>query len=196
MPVPPLSEDLAREAVEAFLRYGSKADAAKALGLKRTTFCKRLEIAAKRGLLGTRPVLPGFAIKRTSTQTGPNGELQREWVQQEPESGAEFEIPDGQTIKGVSALVDGDGRIKQQWIKTAARSSIDDIIPVIKEAFDGYKGRAEICLPPSLVDDDLLTVYIIADLHLGLYAWAKECGDDYDIDIASKLLPGKSRTMI
>jgi len=38
------------------------------------------------------------------------------------------------------------------------------------------------------VEQDLLTKYVLADLHMGMYAWAKESGEDYDINIAENTL--------
>lgn len=38
--------------------------------------------------------------------------------------------------------------------------------------------------PPDHSDDDLLTIYPIADAHIGMMAWGKETGEDYDTTIA------------
>jgi hypothetical protein len=37
---------------------------------------------------------------------------------------------------------------------------------------------------------DLLAVYPLGDPHFGMYAWAKESGDDFDLDIARSLTLG------
>jgi transposase len=107
MPNPGFDRDAAAQAVEYFLRYRSKREAAKALGVDESSFYRRLRAASKFGMMGTKPVLPGYYLHRTSTQLGPNGELQREWIQQRPEPGDEFAVPDGHVVKGVSALLDG-----------------------------------------------------------------------------------------
>lgn len=39
--------------------------------------------------------------------------------------------------------------------------------------------------PPLYSDGDLLTLYPLADLHIGMQAWGKETGEDYDTDIAT-----------
>lgn len=41
---------------------------------------------------------------------------------------------------------------------------------------------------PASTDSKLLTVYPIADHHLGLYAWAEEAGENYDLAIGERLL--------
>jgi DNA-binding transcriptional regulator YdaS (Cro superfamily) len=41
---------------------------------------------------------------------------------------------------------------------------------------------------PTYTDADLCTLYPISDLHVGMRAWAKEVGEDYDTDIATERL--------
>lgn len=37
---------------------------------------------------------------------------------------------------------------------------------------------------PALVDEDLVTLYPLADVHLGMLSWGEETGEDYDTSIA------------
>lgn len=138
---------------------------------------KRIKHLASKGLLKTSGVLPGYIIKSIATKDE-NGA----WIKQVKEPGEEFKIPEGHGVKGVSALVDADGRIIQQWVKTGAEKT-DIAIAAIKEAFDDYKGRADPVEPPEYVDEDLLSVYPIADQHNGLVAWGRETGESYDLQI-------------
>ena len=46
MPTPPMSDNLKREALEALRRYGTQIEAARALGIPRTTFINRLRAAS------------------------------------------------------------------------------------------------------------------------------------------------------
>lgn len=189
MASPPVPDEVLQERLEAYAANGmNQVKAAAALGISRGAMQQSLIMAARRGLMGTKPILPGFAIKKTSTQLGPDGALQKEWVQQSPEAGEVFEVPAGHAVKGVSALVGADGRTIQQWIKTREEQNAQDAIAAIKEAFDGYKGFAKLPPEPKKTDDELLTVYNIADHHLGLYAWAREAGADYDLTIGERLL--------
>jgi hypothetical protein len=41
---------------------------------------------------------------------------------------------------------------------------------------------------PAYVEADLCTLYPIADVHVGMRAWAKEVGEDYDTDLATERL--------
>lgn len=62
-------ENKAREAVEALARNpGNKSAAARDLGISTASFRGRLNAAAALGMLGTKPVLPGFVITKTSAE--------------------------------------------------------------------------------------------------------------------------------
>lgn len=185
MPTRPLSDEAAQEAADTLQAHGgNKSHAAAALGLDRGTFRGRLKHAAERGYLGTKPVLPGFAIKSTSTQIGPDGETQREWVRQAKESGEPFQAPDGHAVKGVSALVDAEGRVIQQWIKTREGNEPVDVIEACKAAMEGWTGAAQLTPAPTSSDADLLTLLPCNDWHLGMFAWGAETQTNWDLRIA------------
>lgn len=190
MATPPLSDELAQQAVDAYTQAGNHKDAAASIGLNYQTFRSRLNIAAARGLLGTSPVLPGFSISKTTSVIGPDGETQREFIQQKPEAGEAFEVPGGHAIKGVSALVGADGRILQQWLKT--REQPFDQVAAVKAAIEECKSDLVPVKPtkgPDFVNGLLLNQYTLTDLHFGMLAWAEETGDsDYDLGIAEQLL--------
>lgn len=147
-------------------------------------------IAAARGELGTDPVLPGYVIARTSTQRDGDGVVEREWVTQRRAPSTEpFKLPPGQAVKGVSALVDGQGRKIAEWIKTdRERMSPADMVAAIREAFEGFPSRAAVLPPPATVEADLATVYPLADLHLGLLTWHRETGANWDLAIAQGVI--------
>ena len=189
MPTPSLTDELCKQAAAAFQRHGSKSGAARALGLNRVTFIHRLKCAAERGLLGFKPVLPGYAIKQTSTQEDSDGNVERQWIQQHKESGPRFTMPAGQVLKGVSALVDSEQRIRYQWIKSKADTCAPELIEALKKVFAEYAGKARPCAPPRFVARDYLVGYPIADPHFGMLAWPKETGGPaYDLRIARRLL--------
>lgn len=58
-----------------------------------------------------------------------------------------------------------------------------DTLTQIKDIFNGINAAEPIEAPDHL-DEDLLTIYPIADLHLGMYASKKETGAEYNPDIA------------
>lgn len=63
----------------------------------------------------------------------------------------------------------------------------DDVLTRVREAFEGMTPATPVPAP-VYADDDLCTVYPIADRHNGMKAWGKETGEDYDSEIASERL--------
>lgn len=151
---------------------------------------------ARSGKLGFDPVLPGFEIKETSTTTDANGEIVRQRVTQAPAVERPFELPAGHQIKGISAYLTPDGRVKGSWVKTKEGPNPQLTIEAIKATFEEYSGRAELAPPPAETDADLLTTYVIGDHHLGMYAWGEECGEDYDLSIGYNLLYNTTRDLV
>lgn len=181
--VEPVSDGRIAEAGRLYAERGSIRRVAKAMGIGYATAHKYVHRAAERGHLGTKPVLPGFRISQvTSTPRG-------DFVQQKPERGPEFEMPAGQAIRGVSALVDADGRTIQQWIKTAAdqgqqAAAFAAMVDALKEDLP----RISIMPAPEHVEADLLNQFVVTDNHFGMLAWAEETGASYDLKIAERLL--------
>lgn len=186
----PLDDALYRQAAEAYAACnGNQSAAARMLKLARPTFMGRLNEAARKGFMDTAPVLPGYEIKKTSAQYDKNGNLEKEWVQQQPGSVGKFEVPEGHFIRGVSALTDASGQIRQQWVKTwQDKQKTQAYIDAINAAFKGWKGHAKPVKPPKRSEREYLTVYPIADQHVGLLSWGQETGENYDLKIASKRL--------
>lgn len=188
MATPRLSDELARQAVDTFQQFGSVTRAAEAVGINRKTFDSRLQVAVSRGFMGYGPGLPGMAVKTIANKIG------NAWIKEGKEPGEVFEVPDGHVIKGVSALVDADGRIAQKWVKTR-EDGAPILADAIKATLEGY-APAPLVAPPAYTNDDLLTVYPIADLHLGMFSWAKETGADYDLKIAADLLKTSMNNLV
>jgi hypothetical protein len=186
MPTPPLTNEQCIEAVAAVKRHhGSHERAAAELGLNINTFKGRLRKASERGLAGTDPVMPGFRIARVSTTEGADGAVKSRSIVQKPDvDEVSFAIPQGHRIKGVSALVDAAGNVVQQWTKTT-EGELDPewLARRIKEIFEGLSPAA-VVLPPAYSNEDLITIYPIADAHIGMRAWEKDAGESYDADIA------------
>ena len=178
-----ISDRKLREAVRLRRAHKSERAAAEASGLSRNAFRNRLARAAERGLMGTKPVLPGYAIKSIASKAE-NGA----WIKQTKAAGEKFELPLGQRVKGVSALVDPDGRELMKWIKTGDDQPAEQLVEAIRAAFAGYTGTAALIPPPAATDADLMSVYPIADQHNGLLAWGRETGDAYDLKIGASRL--------
>ena len=181
--------DTLRQALDYLEKHGSKVRAAEALGITRAGFQHRIRAAARHGLMGTSPVLEGFELRSISTQRGEDGKTEREWIKQAPEAGGELVIPQGHMVKGISALTNSAGQVIQQWTKTSLDAqATEEFRKAITSAFDSYRSHASLPPAPEGTTADLLSVYPIVDLHLGLYAWGRETGADYDLKIAAGLL--------
>ncbi|MDX1222686.1 hypothetical protein GOL85_13235 [Sinorhizobium medicae] len=186
MALAPVPDDVLQETVSLYLANGNnKQKVADALGLARSTVASRLATAARRGLIPPAvPAIPGFEISRL--QTGPRGTT----IEQRPERGEVFEIPEGHRIKGVSAFLDPDGRLRGQWVKTR-ENELDPqtIADFFKGAFQDYEApsRPTISAPDSF-DGDLLTLIPCNDWHINLQVWGKEASENWDLKIAEETI--------
>ena len=125
--------------------------------------------------------MPGFATKSVAAKHGDT------WVKQTREAGELYAIPTGQRLKGVSALVDAEGRELAKWIKSDRDADVAAFtIDVIKEALS-ETARRELIPAPEVAHGELLTDYVLGDHHLGLLAWKPESGESYDLKIGEKL---------
>lgn len=174
-------EELLRR-VAAYNEHGTQRAAANALGIAQSNLCESLKRAAELGLMGFDPVMPGFAIKSVASKVGDA------WVKQTKEAGEPFAVPSGHAVKGVSALVDAQGRTIQQWVKTREQPSAIDLAETLKAAFENYEPAAPAIKAPAATDTDLLTLTPLADLHLGLFSWGKETGINWDSEIAERVI--------
>jgi len=178
------------EAIEALKKYGGQRVAAEALGISRASFRDRLRSAARHGVMGFKPVPEGFEISQIATRAEDGSH-----VKMRPERGPEFQVPEGMTVKGVSALVDGQGRVIQQWIKP----TLDQVHNAIAEALEKRFAETFISVPlpaPAVTESNLLSIYPIADQHLGLLAWGRETGDAYDLKIGCARLRDCTKRLV
>jgi hypothetical protein len=102
-------------------------------------------------------------------------------------------IPEGHFLKRLSSLEkmdeNGDYQPTMRWVISNQRA--DDAAACLREFVDGLVEYVPVGPPapaaPKQTDSDSLTVYPLTDLHLGMLAWGKECGEDYDLGIASRM---------
>lgn len=108
------------------------------------------------------------------------------------------QAPDAYHLKGVSTLVDGEGRVVQQWIKTAKDATAPaDVLELFKAAVEDGPPRARTLVPPAKNHDaDLLSVYPMGDPHIGMLAWGVETGADFDLKIAEHNLVSATRQLV
>jgi hypothetical protein len=92
-------------------------------------------------------------------------------------------VPVGFSIKGTSTLIDKDGEIAAQWIKTRREDSeAEEVIRrFIEHLASGAKGKSPPIKAPKIANADLLAVYPMGDPHFGMLAIADECGDDFNL---------------
>lgn len=98
------------------------------------------------------------------------------------------EVPAGHVIKGVSSLMDAEGNLVQQWIKTR-EGELDplQVAEWLKGAFDDVEPATPIT-PPAITSDDLLTLLPCGDWHLGMFAWGRETAENWDLRIAEETI--------
>lgn len=154
-----LSDEEIAETVSLYQQLGTQRAVARHLELDPKAIRDRLDLAKRRGLL---PANPDPAVNAGMEAVGTTI------------------TPAGMWIKTPK---DEDGIARSIYIKPSQAE--DDVLERIKEAFEGIEPAKPVAAP-EVVHADLCTTYPIADAHLGLRAWHKETGSDYDTDIASE----------
>jgi hypothetical protein len=100
-------------------------------------------------------------------------------------------------IKGVSTYFDADGNQRAQWVKTRLDDEQrQEAIRAAAEALAQNIPPAEPVTPPAATLADLLNLYVFTDYHVGMLAWHREGGQDWDLAIAEKLITNAYRHMI
>lgn len=149
--------------IQAVIDEGSNRKAAKKLGVHAGTIDQTVRVVKKKAAV--RGYAPDFDLNHA---TAP-----------------------GQVLKGSSTLYDADGNQRLQWVKTnadhqAQLEMLQEAVTAIAEDIKAVKPVK----PPKVTNDQLLTVYPMGDPHVGMYAWSKESGEDFDVEIARRDLNG------
>lgn len=159
--------EIERECVEALATHGDIAAAAASLDLTAALFRAHLS-----------------ELRRRAAQRG--------WS---PAHDMSRPTPEGYRVKGVSTYYKADPETgamvaRGQWVKTDRNA--DEKLAVLAEAVAGiaepFRALAEPVPSALAFDDDLLAVYPMGDPHVGMYAWARETGEDFDLEIAERNL--------
>lgn len=105
-----------------------------------------------------------------------------------PEHDMVHPVPDGFAVKGTSTLYRPDGSVAAQWVKSTADADRREAImrEAIAAAAEFVPVASKRAVPKGKYRDDLLVAYPIGDPHIGMLAWAKECGKDWDIEIGKR----------
>lgn len=116
----------------------------------------------------------------------------------QPDFDMNIPAAEGYHVKGTSTLYDPRGNIKQQWVKT--NKDKEELLSLMKEAVESIiepsKGLFKPIKPPTNTNDSLMTVYPVAEPHMGLYTWDEESGADYDVKIAEELLTSSMAELV
>jgi hypothetical protein len=147
--------------IDALNEYGSNRKAAEALGIHQRNIYQTLK-----------------SVKQKAATAGYS-----------PDHDMTHEVPSPYVVKGTSTLYGEDGEKKLQWVKTSLdRERFEAVLKEYVEwlATDA-RGMAPIVPAPASVNADLLSVYAIGDPHFGMFSWAAETGEDFDLKEAERI---------
>lgn len=198
MATPPLSDEVLQEAVDAYRYHGhQKGPASRALGMSRNTFCHRLKLAVPRGLIPPEELIPGFVYTSVSTRMDGDGNPTGYFTTQKPERPDAGPLPEGHRLKGISRYTDGQGRLIGQWEKTVSDGPDPvEIVRLFRESLNDYRPDVPLIPAPAQVDADTLSLYPLADWHIGAAAkkWGLEESARHLIDTASRVVAAQDPT--
>jgi len=106
-----------------------------------------------------------------------------------PDHDMSHQTAPGFVVKGTSTLYGDDGQVKSQWVKTNQdqESQLEALRDAV-EAMTADVPRMKPVAAPKSTDASLLNLYVITDFHMGMLAWRKEGGEDWDVKIATSVL--------
>lgn len=104
---------------------------------------------------------------------------------------------DGLKVRGTSTLVDEAGQARLQWVKTTRDDEAREAYyRGLGEALAREVPRVEPVKASGAWLKDLMACYPIGDGHLGMYSWAGETGEDWDLAIAERTHVGAMATLV
>ena len=155
------------EYLEAYLKHGGHRKAAASLGIAHQVLARGIQ-----------------AMKQKATLQGMGPHFQ---------GGIDAAVPPGLQVKGTSTFF-AHGNPTHQWVKTKEEElSLEQLTEHFEEAIEKRPAikplsAASCAKRPHLRRPDILPTLFIPEPHLGMLAWANECGENYDLDIAEELL--------
>lgn len=154
--------DKQKDALNAYRSIGNGIDAAASLGMNYNTFRRHLQNVRRRAA----KALPAMH-----------------------DSTIHHQIPDGFAIKGVSNMVE-NSLGKPMWVKTD-RTEIERYNAAhhaVSKLLKDVPVREEISITVDSLSENLINQYTFTDYHIGMLAWHKEGGDNWNTEIALKTL--------
>lgn len=200
-----VNTDAQRGYIDAVIEHGSNRKAADALGINHSLIARTLAGARRLAAVAPRGT-DGFVTREVTTHYDGDGaetgstlrEVPAAWA--EPggiDAGPARDGHSGFLVKGVSTLFDAEGNQRAQWVKTR----VDDVAreEALREAFQGLSDtlpRQKRIKVPSAGDANLLNLFTLTDCHVGMMAWHREGGANWDLEIAEETLVAAFAQMI
>ena len=103
--------------------------------------------------------------------------------------------PAGYHVKGVSTYYrvrpDGTKEPTGQWVKTQKdqEHQVAMLLDAVQTVAEPFKAKSEYVPAPDVeYETDTMCVYPLGDPHLGMHAWGREAGKDFDLKIGEHRL--------
>ena len=154
------------EMLEAVEKHGSYRAAARALGVNYTCIPQTLDAVKAKAAMKT-----GYSPEHGLVAKG---------------------LPGGFLARGISLHINKHGKPANYWLKGALdQEQYEKMVRGTVQALTAdLRGLSPLTRPPKRVDSGLLSVYPLGDPHFGMYAWAKESGESFDLKTAERLTLG------
>lgn len=136
----------------------------------------------------------GHELAGVSRLTNADGTTRGEWSKTRVAGADEppTSVPESFLLDRASIMQRGDGSTVVQWssYSAAKRATWDDVkAAVVAHVAEYVRPEAmAYCPAPDATDADLLVAYPLGDPHIGMLAWAEECGEHFDLKIAEREL--------
>ena len=94
-------------------------------------------------------------------------------------------------VTGRSTLRNAEGEVVMEWEKTSLDREAEE--QARKAAFEALAAKLPREAPraaPAIANADLCTLYTLTDAHIGMLAWHREGGQDWDLQIAERVIVG------
>lgn len=152
-----------KQFLDAMKEHGSAQGAARALGIGRDNVGRSYRRLLKRA------ARQGYAPGHFESGTAP-----------------------GYLMGKVTVQRDRDGTVERTWERQSpdAQSALEAVKQSLSDLAEQVRGLSPPTPPPVHCNDDLMTVIPMGDPHFGLLSWARETGEDFDLDIAERLTFG------
>ena len=107
-----------------------------------------------------------------------------------PDHGWQHETLPGYVVKGVSTLRDmqtGEERLRWEKIERDKEAQLEAIREAVEDLTANVPRMRPVKAPRGCLSD-LLNLYVLTDYHMGMLAWHREGGEDWDVSIATDTL--------